>query len=76
VTYGEGAAYLYYTDAYFNIYRVVKKQGNWGAHRSMFNEKPDVLSQMTASTANGVNHIFFQTKNSHNITHVRDDTPA
>ncbi|KAK3369575.1 hypothetical protein B0T24DRAFT_362230 [Lasiosphaeria ovina] len=76
VTYHKDAAYLYYTDSFFNIYRVIKRQNNWGAHKQMFNDKPDEFSQMTAVTANGVNHIFFQVAGNANITHLRDDEPS
>ncbi|KAH6632442.1 hypothetical protein F5144DRAFT_650484 [Chaetomium tenue] len=76
VTYSDGIAYLYYTDEYLNVYRVVKKQGSWGNRRNLFNEKPGANSQMAVVTANGANHVFFQTENSTKIAHCRDDAPS
>jgi len=74
VAYFEGNAYLYYTDQYMNLYRIVKDKSNgWGDHKKLTpGTNPDPSSQITAIGANGTIHLFYQALNNKKITHYRD----
>lgn len=74
VTYFYGYVYLYYTDSYLNLYRIIKgESGKWGNHKKLSpGTNPDPSSQLTPIGANGTIHLFYQAQNNHKITHYRE----
>ncbi|QPC73131.1 hypothetical protein HYE68_003883 [Fusarium pseudograminearum] len=75
VTCFEGYAYLYYTDEFMNLYRVIKDKdtSEWGEHKKITpGANPDPSSQITAIGADGTIHLFYQAQGNNKITHFRE----
>ncbi|KAI8195456.1 hypothetical protein K4K52_012356 [Colletotrichum sp. SAR 10_76] len=74
VAYFDEHVYLYYTDQFMNLYRIIKDKSNgWGQHKKLTpGTNPDPSSQLTAIGANGIIHLFYQAQNNKKITHYRD----
>ena len=70
-----GVVYLYYIDSTNAVYRVTKTGGDWASGMPVGStQKVADGSDLTAMTANGVVHLFYQPKDedTYNFTHSID----
>ncbi|KAF5654493.1 hypothetical protein FHETE_11296 [Fusarium heterosporum] len=59
VTFAVDTAYVYYVDNQSNLVRITKKGNTWGSSAQVQGWQVAKGSQITVTTANGLNHIFF-----------------
>jgi len=73
----KGVVYLYYTDDNFSVRRMTKKNGKWSNFGILPNTPLYGDGQMAVTTANQLNHLFYQAKGSGSsdapvFTHIVD----
>lgn len=74
-TFFEGRTYLYFIDGGSNVRRVIKDEGTWGDSKVVRNSPKIGTSQLTVTTANRYNHLFYISQDNtlaNDFTHITD----
>lgn len=75
-TFYKGKAWLYYTDSNNMIHCITGTGESW-ANARVLDEAPPIApgGQLTVTSANGINHLFYYQAGDKQSTHYRDFSP-